>query len=55
MIRFAFDCMTIMNAILRELAPILGADTMDLNMRFGLHSGPVTGEANICPPYSIEV
>jgi hypothetical protein len=46
MVRFAFDCSAVMNQVLRDLVPILGANTMELSMRFGLHSGPVTGESS---------
>ena len=45
-VRFAFDCTVVMNQVLRDLVPILGANTMELSMRFGLHSGPVTGESS---------
>jgi class 3 adenylate cyclase len=42
MARFACDCMSQMHLVLPRLEGILGSDTMDLSMRFGLHSGPVT-------------
>lgn len=42
MVRFAFDCLNKVNEITKELEASLGPDTAALNMRFGLHSGPVT-------------
>lgn len=42
MARFAWDCMTKMHQVMKELEYSLGPDTGDLSMRFGLHSGPVT-------------
>ena len=42
MARFARDCMQKMNQLTKKLEVILGPDTTDLAMRFGLHSGPVT-------------
>ena len=42
MVKFADDCMSRMNHILSSLAASLGEDTADLEMRVGLHSGPVT-------------
>jgi class 3 adenylate cyclase len=42
MARFARDCMHRMHQLTRKLEVILGPDTADLSMRFGLHSGPVT-------------
>jgi class 3 adenylate cyclase len=42
MARFARDCMKRMNELSHQLEVILGPDTGDLTMRFGLHSGPVT-------------
>jgi class 3 adenylate cyclase len=42
MARFAWDCVIRIAEIARELESSLGPDTGDLNMRFGLHSGPVT-------------
>jgi class 3 adenylate cyclase len=42
MARFARDCMYRMRQITRKLEVVLGPDTVDLSMRFGLHSGPVT-------------
>ncbi|KAL7560177.1 hypothetical protein ACA910_016606 [Epithemia clementina (nom. ined.)] len=43
MARFAQDCMVQMDYIVKKLEKSLGPDTGDLKMRFGLHSGPVTG------------
>ena len=40
--RFAIECSLILDALVRELEVEFGPDTADLNMRFGLHSGPVT-------------
>jgi hypothetical protein len=42
MARFARDCMYRMHQLTRKLEVVLGPDTVDLSMRFGLHSGPVT-------------
>ena len=42
MVKFAMDCISKMNVIVASLADSLGADTRDLAMRAGLHSGPVT-------------
>jgi hypothetical protein len=42
MARFARDCMHRMHELTRKLEVVLGPDTADLSMRFGLHSGPVT-------------
>jgi class 3 adenylate cyclase len=42
MCRFAVDCVQKMNALTKKLEVILGPDTTDLQMRVGLHSGPVT-------------
>ena len=42
MTRFARDCMHRMHQLVRKLEIVLGPDTADLSMRFGLHSGPVT-------------
>ena len=42
MARFANDCRNKMNSVVRRLEVLLGPDTADLTMRFGLHSGPVT-------------
>ena len=43
MTRFARDCLNDMNQTVNELEVHLGPDTSDLAMRFGLHTGPVTG------------
>lgn len=43
MARFALDCKMRMDHVVKELENSLGPDTGDLKMRFGLHSGPVTG------------
>ena len=42
MARFANNCRDKMNSVVRSLELILGPDTAELRMRFGLHSGPVT-------------
>uniref|UniRef100_A0A7S3L1M8 Phosphodiesterase n=1 Tax=Amphora coffeiformis TaxID=265554 RepID=A0A7S3L1M8_9STRA len=42
MARFARDCKIRMKEVTRQLELTLGPDTGDLDMRFGLHSGPVT-------------
>lgn len=42
MARFAMDCMHKMHALTRQLEISLGPDTGDLDMRMGIHSGPVT-------------
>ena len=42
MVRFAYECLTKVNHITRELEIMLGPGTSQLTMRFGLHSGPVT-------------
>ncbi|CAB9508033.1 Receptor-type guanylate cyclase gcy [Seminavis robusta] len=42
MAKFARDCMYKMHDVTRSLEVMLGPDTGDLTMRFGLHSGPVT-------------
>jgi class 3 adenylate cyclase len=42
MARFARECMHRMHQLTRKLEVVLGPDTADLSMRFGLHSGPVT-------------
>ena len=42
MVRFARDCLTRMVIVLADLVETLGEDTLDLNFRVGLHSGPVT-------------
>jgi class 3 adenylate cyclase len=43
MVRFADDCMRRMRQLTAELATSLGDDTANLEIRIGLHSGPVTG------------
>lgn len=42
MARFAFDCLTAMKTVVKQLETRLGPDTADLALRIGLHSGPVT-------------
>jgi class 3 adenylate cyclase len=42
MARFAVECMHRMHSLTAKLEVILGPDTTDLDMRIGLHSGPVT-------------
>jgi len=42
MTRFAFDCQNRMSQIMPDLVAMLGEDTRELQMRIGLHSGPVT-------------
>jgi class 3 adenylate cyclase len=42
MARFARDCILKMSQLSSELGETLGADTMDLEMRIGLHSGATT-------------
>jgi class 3 adenylate cyclase len=42
MAKFASDCKVKLFKVTRELEVVLGPDTGDLSMRFGLHSGPVT-------------
>jgi class 3 adenylate cyclase len=42
MAKFARDCRTQFSVLSRELEVTLGPETGDLQMRFGLHSGPVT-------------
>jgi class 3 adenylate cyclase len=42
MAKFACDCRVSLFKVTEELEVILGPDTGDLSMRFGLHSGPVT-------------
>lgn len=42
MVRFAKECMQRMHVLVRQLEVALGPDTSNLDMRFGLHSGPVT-------------
>jgi class 3 adenylate cyclase len=43
MARFAFKCLVKMSALVHNLDLTLGPGTADLKMRFGLHSGQVTG------------
>jgi class 3 adenylate cyclase len=42
MVRFARECLLRMQIVAQRLEVVLGPDTGDLSMRFGLHSGPVT-------------
>jgi len=42
MCKFAQDCLLKMGELCCELETTLGPDTGDLNLRVGLHSGPVT-------------
>jgi class 3 adenylate cyclase len=42
MARFARDCRDQMNALTRSMEVTLGPGTDDLQLKFGLHSGPVT-------------
>lgn len=42
MARFARDCLNRLHQLTHELEVQLGPDTTDLNIRIGLHSGPVT-------------
>ena len=42
MVRFARDCMAKMRQLTNELETSLGPGTADLEMRVGIHSGPVT-------------
>lgn len=42
MARFANECSHKVNELTKKLEVVLGPDTGDLGMRFGLHSGPVT-------------
>jgi class 3 adenylate cyclase len=42
MVRFASDCRDAMMIVTRKLEVTLGPDTGNLELRFGLHSGPVT-------------
>jgi hypothetical protein len=42
MCRFARECLTQFNQLASQLEVILGPDTGDLNVRVGIHSGPVT-------------
>ncbi|KAG7358992.1 family 3 adenylate cyclase [Nitzschia inconspicua] len=40
--RFAWDCLVKFNELVKELEVELGPDTGDLQMRFGINSGPIT-------------
>ena len=42
MVKFAHDCRTRNVQLFRKLEATLGPGTSQLNMRFGLHSGPTT-------------
>ena len=42
MTKFAGDCLLKMDGATRDLAETLGDDTRDLQLRVGLHSGPIT-------------
>ncbi|CAB9499677.1 Receptor-type guanylate cyclase gcy [Seminavis robusta] len=42
MVRFAKECMARTTSVTQRLSDVLGADTMDLCFRVGLHSGHVT-------------
>ena len=42
MAKFAGDCLLKMDGATRDLAETLGEDTRDLQLRVGLHSGPIT-------------
>jgi class 3 adenylate cyclase len=42
MARFARDCVHRMNQVVQNLEVSLGPDTADLEIRIGMHSGPVT-------------
>lgn len=42
MSRFAADCLLKFKVLVKELEVKLGPDTADLDLRIGLHSGPVT-------------
>jgi class 3 adenylate cyclase len=41
MAQFAFECKLTMSNVIKEMELILGPGTADLEIRFGLHSGPV--------------
>lgn len=43
MVKFANDAMLKFCQVKNDLVPSLGADTADLEMRIGLHSGSTTG------------
>ena len=42
MAKFARDCLEAMTKLTQQLESVLGPDTADLQLRIGLHSGPVT-------------
>lgn len=42
MAKFANECLVSMNETMRALSDTLGEDTIELTLRVGLHSGPVT-------------
>jgi class 3 adenylate cyclase len=42
MAKFTAECRIRLDKVTRNLERVLGPDTGDLSMRFGLHSGPVT-------------
>ena len=42
MARFAWECIRKLTEVCKEMERSLGPDTGELEMRFGLHSGPVT-------------
>ena len=43
MCRFAWECLLEMDQLMEKLyADLGGSDTLDLKMRIGIHSGPVT-------------
>jgi class 3 adenylate cyclase len=42
MAKFAMECKSKMKDVTKKLVKLLGPETEDLRMRFGLHSGPVT-------------
>ena len=45
MVRFARESMSRLRTLTQELRSTLGDDTVDLNMRVGIHSGPITGKS----------
>ena len=49
MARFARDCLRCMRDAVNKLELSLGPDTADLQLRIGIHSGPITaGECSSC-------
>eukprot|EP00977_Amphora_coffeiformis_P003232 scaffold599_cov180-Amphora_coffeaeformis.AAC.3 len=42
MVRFARECLARMRMLLQDIKGRLGEDTAELNMRIGIHSGPIT-------------